>query len=57
MSELKHLARGTSVCPVHKTVQLHFEQIHGMRVIREGRLHAYCPECKTDYTVQPTEGK
>lgn len=56
MSEQKTLKRGALYCPKHETVRLHFEQVHGMRVIRDGVLHAHCPECKSDYKVQPNEG-
>lgn len=55
MSEIKHLKRGTGFCPDHQMVRLHFEQVHGMRVIRNGVLHALCPKCKTNYTVEPRE--
>lgn len=47
------LKRGTVNCPAHKKVPLHFEQIHGMRIIRDGHLHARCPECQVYYLVVP----
>lgn len=50
MSEV--LKRGTLKCPEDNTV-LHFEQIHGMRVIKDGVLSAHCPQCKKYYSVKP----
>lgn len=49
----ENLKRGTVHCPKHKKVRLHFEQVHGMRMIRDGVLHAHCPECKDDYKIIP----
>lgn len=46
------LKKGTLKCPSDKAV-LHFEQIHGMRIIRDGHLQARCPECKVYYRVVP----
>ena len=53
MTEQHPLPKGTVKCPSHKKVQLHFEQVHGMRVIRDDLLHARCPECGVYYTVKP----
>lgn len=53
-TEQKPLKRGTVNCPQHKKVQLHFEQIHGMRIIRDGHLQARCPECHVHYLVMPS---
>jgi hypothetical protein len=48
------LKRGVLNCPNEGT-KLHFEQIHGMRVARDGFLNARCPDCKAEFRVEPNE--
>lgn len=50
MSEV--LKKGTLKCPADKAL-LQFEQIHGMRMIKNGVLSARCPVCDTYYDVKP----
>jgi hypothetical protein len=52
----KTLPAGALNCPEDLAV-LHFEQVHGMRVARDGRLTARCPTCKRYYQVFSSESK
>lgn len=46
------LKKGTLHCPKDKTT-LHFENVHGMRVVKNGVLSAYCPKCEAYFDVTP----
>ena len=45
--ELKRERLTCPICHIH----LYFEQIQGMRVIKDGKLNARCPKCKKYYSM------
>ena len=54
MSEI--LSADARHCPEDLST-LHFEQVHGMRVTRNGLLSARCPACQNEYSVYSAEAE
>lgn len=50
MNTDKILKKGTVACPKCNE-RLHFEQIQGMRIVKDGYFSAYCPKDKSYYLV------
>jgi len=43
--------QGTVRCPECKT-NLEFETLHGIRIIRDGKIEARCPKCRKDRSIK-----